>query len=246
MANPLIASEEIEETRTDPSVSPLAFQQEILAQFVEAGAGMFVPEWFRHFRIDRYEDEVIYILQHAEEVRRIAASDVAKFVTVDLAVSEKTTAHFTVISTWGVTPTRELLLLDCDRFRAEGPDIVPRIWDNFRRWHPSYVAIERVGYQLAIVQQASREGLPVRELTPPKDKVTRALTAQAYMEKSKIWFPHDAPWLRDIETEVLQFPVGEFDDFVDTMSYAAAELASDRFEPVVSPVGISQTNPWRI
>jgi predicted phage terminase large subunit-like protein len=241
-ANPRIPESEIENLRSDPTFSSLTFQQEVEAKFVEAGAGMFREEFFRHHV---FEGEH-YRLMHAEDFALVDKQDLSKFTTVDLAVSEKTTAHFTVLSTWGVTPDRQLLLLDCDRARYEGPDIIPRIRRQYDMWHPAYIGIERVGFQLSLIQQASREGLPVRELHPAKDKVTRALTAVAFMEQGRVWFPKDAPWLRDIETEVLQFPVGEYDDFVDTLSYACAEVAGGRFDPPVVPISIGQANPWRI
>lgn len=242
-ANPLIPASEIENMRNDPRVSPLEFQQEVVAEFLVAGAGMFRWEWARFFTQLPNGD---YSLAHEGEVPRMfAESQIQKFATVDLAVSTKSSADFTVIATWGVTPHRDLVLLDVDRGRYEGPDQLARIWDAYRRWRPSYVGIERTGYQLAIIQQASREGLPVRELTPLVDKVARALTAQAYMEKGKVWFPTQ-PWMEPLKDELVSFPVGAHDDFVDTLSYAAGEVASSRFEPVVAPVGLGQSNPWDI
>lgn len=241
-ANALIAEAEIQLLRDDPSFSSMAFQQEVEAQFVEAGAGMFKQEALRHYDWDGEH----YQQAHGDEYQLTSREDVSRFATVDLAVSAKTTAHYTVISTWGVTPDRRLLLLDCDRGRYEGPDIMPRLHAANTKWHPAYLGIERVGFQLSLVQQAAREGLPVRELQPAKDKITRALTAQAFVEHGRVWFPRHAEWLRDIETELVQFPVGPYDDFVDTLSYACAEVAEGRFEPPVVPVSLGQVNPWRI
>lgn len=241
-ANPLIEESEIQLLRDDPSFSSLAFQQEVEAQFVEAGAGMFREDYFRYYD----QDEERYVLREGPDFATSVRSDLSVFTTVDLAVSVKTTAHYTVVSTWGVDDARRLVLLACDRGRYEGPDILPRLHEANRLWRPAYIGIERVGFQLALIQQAVRDGLPVKELTPAKDKITRALTAQAFMEKGRVWFPRQAPWLADIKAEVLQFPVGEYDDFVDTLSYACAEVAGGGFDPPVVPFSIGQKNEWRI
>jgi hypothetical protein len=42
------------------------------------------------------------------------------------------------------------------------------------------------------------------------------------MENGKVWFPLDAPWLSDLENELLVFPNGTNDDQVDTTAYACA------------------------
>ena len=80
--------------------------------------------------------------------------------------------------------------------------------------------VEKVGFQLALIQQARREGLPVRELVPDKDKVARAMPATAALEGGRVLLPQAAPWLRDFIDEILSFPVGAHDDQVDVLSYA--------------------------
>ena len=34
----------------------------------------------------------------------------------------------------------------------------------------------------------------------------------------KVWLPRRAAWLSDFETELLRFPVGKYDDQVDTLA----------------------------
>jgi hypothetical protein len=84
-----------------------------------------------------------------------------------------------------------LLLLDLDRRRLEGPDIVPALQRTFDRWHPAFIAIEKVGFQTTIIQTAQRAGIPVRELD--KDKITRALPAAARMEGGGVYWKAGAP-----------------------------------------------------
>lgn len=92
-----------------------------------AGGRIFKREWFRTF-VDLADG-----YQLGETL--IPKSRCRRFCTVDLAVSTKTSADFTVIATWAVTPANDLLLVDLVRDRLEAPDILPalrRVYDEHR------------------------------------------------------------------------------------------------------------------
>jgi len=219
--NPIIPASELVSARRD--MGELQFAQEHLAQFVTAGAGMFRPQWFEH----RYEvlPENHYRLPNGEIVHR---DQLARFGVVDLAVSTKTTADYTVIGAFGITAKRQMLILEIDRARREGPDIVPAMQRMVDRHRLPVIWVEKVGFQLMLIQQARREGLPVRELVPDRDKVARAMPATAMMEGGNVLLPVSAPWIRDFVDEVLSFPVGRWDDQVDLLSYSVAAARSAR------------------
>lgn len=126
------------------------------------------------------------------------------------------------IASWGAAPDGRLLLLDLLRQRLEGPDIVPAICRAVEAWQLAFVGVEKVGFQLALIQEARRAGLPIREVEADRDKVARALVATAALEAGKVWFPRAAPWLGDLEAELLAFPAAAHDDQVDALSYAVA------------------------
>jgi predicted phage terminase large subunit-like protein len=44
------------------------------------------------------------------------------------------------------------------------------------------------------------------------------------MEAGMVYFPIDAVWLDDLETELSLFPNGAHDDQVDALSYAAVHV----------------------
>ena len=90
------------------------------------------------------------------------------------------------------------------------------------------IGIEAVADQLSIIQHARRDGLPVKELKPDRDKVSRALVAAARLEGGTLYWPATAPWLDEWENELLLFPNSRHDDQVDTLAYAAIELAKRR------------------
>ncbi len=147
-------------------------------------------------------------------------SSMIRFLTVDLATSTRTSADFTVAACWGLTPDHQLVLLDLHRERMEGPDLVPMLSGMASRWSAGTVWIEASGFQLSIVQQARRAGLPVRELRPDADKYARSVASTPLLEAGRLWVPRAAPWLASFEAELLSFPNGTHDDQVDALTYA--------------------------
>ena len=58
----------------------------------------------------------------------------------------------------------------------------------------------------------------IHEITPVADKQTRAQSIKARMAMGKVHFPAFAQWWPKARSEMLKFPVGTHDDFVDTLS----------------------------
>lgn len=218
VANPYLGSSDVEKARAE--MSSLVFSQEYEAEFISHGSGMFHADWIRHYSERLEGEERVYYLGD-EMVRK---ADCTIFHTVDLAWTISERADYTVIATWAVTPKSHLILVDLIRGHYEGPDIVPQM-RNAYTIHGGYFAVERATRQMGIIQEAERTGLPIHVVKAEKDKVARALPATARMERGTVWFPPSAmPWYRDIEQELLAFPAGRHDDFIDCLSYAVLQL----------------------
>jgi predicted phage terminase large subunit-like protein len=183
---------------------------------------IFKRQNFRYFT----NSEGTYKLNASTGLSVVPLDTCRRLITVDLAASVKTSADFTVVSSWAVTPKNDLLWLDVRRLRLEGPDQLPLLQRVYEEQKPCTVHIEKVGYQLTLIQQAIRAGLPVRECPVDKDKVSRAIPAAARMESGTVYMKQDAHWLRDCEAELLSFPNAEHDDQVDTLSMAVQDVAS--------------------
>lgn len=194
-----------------------------------ATGGMFRREWFRRWRHDGPDG---FIIEAPSGPRRIGWRDTWRFGTMDVAASTKDTADYTVLSCWAVTPERDLILTDVYRVRMEGPDQPALIARAVSEQALGFVAVERVAYQLTLLQTARRQGLPVRELKADRDKVSRALAAAARYEAGQVYHPASAPWLGAWEDELLGFPTAAHDDQVDTVAYAAIELSRGTFDGV--------------
>lgn len=178
-----------------------------------AGGGIFKRE---HFRYYQQQNDCYVYNQKIVPIRKCW-----NFTTVDLAVSERTQADYTVLGTWACTPDNDLLLLDVVRDHFEGTRHQALIHQAYQRWQPSFIGIEQVGYQLSLIQQVIKDGLPIRALRDQRDKIARALLAQTRYENGTIYHPVSAPWLAEFEEELLLFPRAAHDDQVDVTGYAA-------------------------
>lgn len=66
--------------------------------------------------------------------------------------------------------------------------------------------------------------LNVVEKTPIKDKVSRSASIRSRMSMGKVRFPLFASWWNDAKNEMLKFPRGSHDDFVDFLSWIGIGL----------------------
>lgn len=190
-------------------------------QPVPSTGGLFKESWFRYFE----ETEEAYILHCSSGDKSFLKSDCWKFGTGDLAISSKQTADYTVFCVWAVTPDMRLLLLHVFRDRIDNATQLRTLKSLHVQYDPDFWKIESVAYQLAFLQQAISEGLPCREYRPVKDKVSRASTASVFQENERVFHLKGASWGTDCRSEMLVFPLGAHDDFVDNNSMATEEIA---------------------
>jgi predicted phage terminase large subunit-like protein len=245
--NQMIPAKEIEAARQ--TMAPLLFRQEFLAEFVEDAGAIFKADWFRYYRTVTDDGSTgLYRLLQPEREAIVAPMGAGKrYATMDLAASLKTTADYTVIGAFESTDHSDLLALDIDRRRMEGPDQIPALERMVGRYGLGTAWMERTGYQLAMVQTAIRRGLPVRELVADRDKLSRSMPLQARMAAGTVYFPEGAPWVPLAEAELLSFSgepdgarkdglesdTGYHDDIVDVLAYAAQVQGQHRAPRIV-------------
>jgi predicted phage terminase large subunit-like protein len=76
----------------------------------------------------------------------------------------------------------------------------------------------------------------IDEITPVSDKQTRAQSIQAQMSMMKVVFPGFTRWWPEAHDQMLKFPSGVHDDFVDALALIGQGLNKQRrFRPVVAP-----------
>lgn len=201
------------------------------------GGGIFRGDSFVRYNARRSDRGLLYNMLPKNGDKRSAADFKGwKFATVDLAASTKTTADFTVAMVFHVTKAKDMLVLDVMRERMEGADHEKFI-ERLRQKHSDlrFIGIEKATFGMTLIQTLRRKGVPVRELLPDKDKVSRAYAAAAFIEGEKLFFPQSAPWLAEFEHELLAFDNGAHDDQVDALSYGARVLADHEKMPHRAP-----------
>ena len=183
------------------------------------------------------------------EGRVVTLTDCWRFGTVDVAASTKTSADFTVISMWAVSPDGDLILLDRARKQVEQHDHFALAQPLFDRWGECTLFVEKQWIASTLVKDAQAAGIPIADLHADTDKVTRAIPAAGRVHAGRVWFPAETSgcecgnckpegrWLDEWCDELASFPDGTHDDQVDTLSYAA-KIVTGEWTP-------SKTEPRR-
>jgi predicted phage terminase large subunit-like protein len=150
-------------------------------------------------------------------------ADCARFITIDLATSTKTSADYTVAAAWAITISGDLVLLDRVRARVPELDHAEFVEPLRSRWMQRYdvVHIEAASFGTTLVYALGRAGVPVAKLEADADKLTRALAAAGLVRQHRVFLPQHAPWLDEWLDEHADFDKGRHDDQVDVMAYAA-------------------------
>ena len=65
---------------------------------------------------------------------------------------------------------------------------------------------------------------PILEVTPTHDKKTRAQAINGRMAQRMVYFPSFAPWWGEARDQLLKFPFGSHDDFVDMLAWLGLGL----------------------
>ncbi len=198
---------------------------------VPAGGAIFTRANQRYFTID--ETTECYLLETPRGIKPVRFEDCWKLCTVDLAISEKQSADWTVFAAYAVTPFKDLLLLEIIREHFAFNEQADQLVLFHEKYGFSLAAIESVAYQLAMVQTARNKGLPAQEFKPPSDKVTRSSTASIWDANGKSYNRKNAPWLFEYEKEIFDFPKASHDDQVDTKSMSAIVVCTRRVPGVL-------------
>lgn len=244
-ANSVIAPEEIAAAGEElPSVT---FSQEFEAQFISASGLRIDSSWFRYYRERRavYEclDREGYI------TRDSIVRHCLRFITCDPAGSsvqvrqslKSRSRSWSVVMTFDLdVKTGTLFVVDVWRKQVEVPELVEAVERKYEEFDPAFVGVENQGIGLAVYQTLmAKTGLPLRALRPQgRDKGTRAVKIEAMLESERVYFPQQAPWLKDLESELLQWSGHQDDvtDQLDCMAYAGLCVNQFREQPIGSGV----------
>lgn len=161
----------------------------------------------------------------------------------DTAFETNEEADYSARTTWGIFPytperlhpqtkaiirgqeKRCAILLEAWHDKVSFPDLRREAMSSYDDWAPDFVLIEKKASGQSLIQEMRRSGVNVKAVDPGgKDKIMRAHISSAPMEQGCIFFvPGYLPGL-DVIEECAKFPVGENDDYVDTVVMLLAFL----------------------
>jgi predicted phage terminase large subunit-like protein len=143
----------------------------------------------------------------------------------DTAAKEGGENDFSVATTW-LMQRNKYYLIDVMRGRFNYPTLRARAVWHARAHGANKILIEDTGVGTALIAELQNEGLPAIAVKPELDKLTRMSIQSAKFESGQVFFPSQAPWLADLESELFAFPNARHDDQVDSISQALAHHLS--------------------
>lgn len=169
-------------------------------------------------------------------------NDLSIYTTVDLAVSKKANADYSVVLTMGVNGDGQWFILDCEYGRYDPTQTMDAVFSAVQKWRPLAVGIESVAYQAALQHFLEKE-MPKRNtffriepLRAEKKKELRIDALQPRFAVGSVWFRRGAVWLDKLEGELLAYPHGAHDDVIDALAYME--------QIALEPVGSGSTSDW--
>ena len=173
------------------------------------------------------------------------------YICVDFATSEGK-GDQTAIICFGVDPTGDIFVLSVWR-RQASPDVsVDALLDMVRDFNPLVIVTEAGGLKNAIgpflrERMHQRKIYRAVETIPSRHaKEIRAQSIAGRMAVRGLFLPAQAPWLSDFISEMLQFPLGRFDDQADCCSLLGqllSNLSSGEAPKTPEPKKVLSTDP---
>ena len=149
-----------------------------------------------------------------------------KYGASDHAVSQKQNRDYTVAGCVGVCPNDIVWVMpDVAWDRMATDRTVEEMLVQFRVhrpelwWMEDELISKSFGPFLHKRMIEDRIYTTIDPVRPAKDKQTRARAIQGRMSMKQVRFPRFAPWWQDAKSQILRFPFGANDDFVDWLSH---------------------------
>jgi len=144
----------------------------------------------------------------------------------DTASKEGAHNSFSVCTTW-LYHAKKYYLMDVLRDRFDYPTLRARAIAHAHEYKPHIILIEDAGVGTGLVTELRNAGLSAIAVKPEHDKQTRMSIQSGKFESGRVLFPNQASGLADLETELLAFPNGLYDDQVDSISQALGHEVSE-------------------
>jgi predicted phage terminase large subunit-like protein len=195
--------------------------------YIESGAGDLYNQEYLNEPID----EATAMFKKADFIEthpdRAELTQVNHYISVDLAISTKNRADYTVFAIGALDSNKILQLREIIRARMDSREIIETFLALQRTYSPELFLVEDgqiAKTLLPVLRETMQQEDTYCNLQMVKsstDKVSRASPLQARMRAKGMTFNKSADWWPTFEEEFTKFPRGTHDDQVD----AVAQLA---------------------
>ena len=200
------AHESIETLRKlQQTLGPDVFAAQCQQSPVPAGGAMIKREWFRYYE---------------EPPARVLGGRIIQ--SYDTAAKDGAQNDYTVCTTW-LVQDGNYYLLDLVRDRFEYPLLRDTAIELAKRFQPHEILIEDASTGIALAQDLrEKDYFFVNPIKIEHDKIGRLYVQQGKFAAGCVWFPKNAPYMPELERELLTFPQSRHNDQVDSISQALA------------------------
>ncbi len=203
---------------------PLGFAAIYQQRPVPAGGNIYKEKDRRFFTVDQLTQS--YLLETPRGRVTVPIVECWNLGVIDLAVSTKSTADFFLMETWAITPYKDALLLHALHEHLDFPEQQQQIPLIFQRFMHSIIAVEKVGYQLAMIQYLISLGLPIKPFQPKTDKIMRSTTGSILYSNGKVYHNKNMEGIEEAEKELFSFPKAPHDEYPDCHAMMALVIST--------------------
>lgn len=200
--NPLLDKEEIEQLEKELPYH--LRRQEIRGEFIdETNESILKREWWRFIRID--------------ELRMKKNQGV--YQSWDTAFKTNEENDYSVCTTWQISED-SYVLIDYWRGRVEFPELKKIVKQLYEKHKPREVLIEDKASGQSLIQELRRSTrIPIKAIKVNADKIARVNAVTPLFESGKIIIVSEESFnWNEIINECEEYPNGEFDDIVDSIT----------------------------
>ena len=187
--------------------------------------------WMRERMCQSVSEETQVFKKSMFKYYNTLPKDVYNYYTaVDLAVSQKSTADYSVICTIAVNSQNIRFIVDISYGRMMLDELLDKLFNHIVKYKPVRVAVEKVAFQAVMEQVLHKEMLrrniffQLEMLQPKGKKEDRILSLQPLYSAGAIYHKENAEWNDELERELLMFTSqgtkAEHDDLIDALTMA--------------------------
>ncbi len=160
----------------------------------------------------------------------------------DTAFEEDEENDFSARTTWGIFEWQEraapelpwqlkfdgqprfcAMLLERMNERLEFPELREEAKRSAEQWKPDRILVEKKASGHSLIQELKRAGLPITKVKVSDSKYARTHAASLVLERGCMWYVKRR-WSEEVRNQCAEFPSGENDDLVDTVTMTALWL----------------------